>query len=621
MSNTTPHRWRGRALRIAAATAGTWMLAVSPAAAQPCSGLVWTPASSAGPSARYDHAMVYDGARQKVLLFGGRDTIRFYGDTWEWDSAASSWTLRASGGPSARYGHALAYDPARQKVILFGGRGATSHLGDTWEWDGASGTWTFLSNTGPTPRHYHAMAHDPQRGRTVSFGGIGNGPAHADTWEWDGTTWAHLSNAGPTPRFNLGMAYSPTRHRVVLYGGTDGRLCPADTLGWDGVGWAQFPLASPLGRFSNEAVWDTPNQRLLLFGGTTIGCTPGGGALDEAWSWDGQWLRLSTLGAGPRFGHAAAYDDSAGAVVMHGGAGQSALHGDTQLGRAGVPNDDSPGALPLAPGTLPVDLRCATTGTSGCAPTADLWYRYTATCDGQATATLAGTTFTPALTVFGGHPPGPVVACWSGSGRVATVTWPVTRGTTYSIQAGTSGGPAGTGTLTLSPCNSAGCPPAITVQSQTQRLYYVVGSASGQGWSWCLDWFGGGRGLACDYNVPGAAAGGSAAALVARWVDSIRRHSCPDTRLTARQLPPPNDDKFVVTLGGRQTVVNFAVGPVGQVPTCYLNPVHLCPFNARIGQIELPGDDRDGNGQDDVIDRLDRSDPDIGGDRSPPAAR
>ncbi|MHB8878486.1 MAG: hypothetical protein ACYC8T_32720, partial [Myxococcaceae bacterium] len=38
----------------------------------------------------------------------------------------------------ARYGHALAYDAARQRVVLFGGLDS-AYLTDTWEWDGT--TW------------------------------------------------------------------------------------------------------------------------------------------------------------------------------------------------------------------------------------------------------------------------------------------------------------------------------------------------------------------------------------------------------------------------------------------------------------------------------------------------
>ncbi len=80
-------------------------------------------------------------------------------------------------GPSARGEHSVAYDSARNRVVLFGGsqnRNAI-HLGDTWEWDGTQ--WTLVATTGPSPRRKPAMWFDPTIGKTVLFGGSnGNFP-------------------------------------------------------------------------------------------------------------------------------------------------------------------------------------------------------------------------------------------------------------------------------------------------------------------------------------------------------------------------------------------------------------------------------------------------------------
>jgi hypothetical protein len=59
--------------------------------------------------------------------------------SWEWDGA--QWTLRQDMGPAPRWGHALAFDSARGKAVLFGGFSAPpadpgvadSVLADTWE--------------------------------------------------------------------------------------------------------------------------------------------------------------------------------------------------------------------------------------------------------------------------------------------------------------------------------------------------------------------------------------------------------------------------------------------------------------------------------------------------------
>ena len=88
------------------------------------------PATS--PSARDGHAMAYDVARQRVVLFGGNSLTSIFSDTWEWDG--SNWTLRSpTTSPSERFGHAMAYDVAHQRVVLFGGAGSwPKAYSDTW---------------------------------------------------------------------------------------------------------------------------------------------------------------------------------------------------------------------------------------------------------------------------------------------------------------------------------------------------------------------------------------------------------------------------------------------------------------------------------------------------------
>ena len=79
-------------------------------------------APSTSPPAREGHAMAYDSARGRVVLFGGESFPALeYADTWEWDG--NTWAVRASAGatPRERIGHAMAYDSARGRVVLFGG--------------------------------------------------------------------------------------------------------------------------------------------------------------------------------------------------------------------------------------------------------------------------------------------------------------------------------------------------------------------------------------------------------------------------------------------------------------------------------------------------------------------
>lgn len=103
-------------------------------------GKAWKQASGGpAPRPRFGHALAFDRRSGVVLLYGGRDITGPIGDMWEWDG--QRWTEIALRGatPGLRSNHAMTYDPARHRTILYGGDNEQPRtLNDTWEWDGAS---------------------------------------------------------------------------------------------------------------------------------------------------------------------------------------------------------------------------------------------------------------------------------------------------------------------------------------------------------------------------------------------------------------------------------------------------------------------------------------------------
>ncbi len=295
-------------------------------------GSAWverTPASS--PPARFGHGMAYDAARGRVVLFGGYEFYsgRSLGDTWEWDGSA--WVERAPAtSPAARYGPAMAYDATRGRVVLFGGAGAAGNLADTWEWDGSD--WVERDAlAGPPPREYAAMTYDGARGRVVLFGGHaydGSDRYLSDTWEWDGASWTDRTpTASPPGRLWHGMAYESPRGRVVLFGGYDGDAPLGDTWEWDGGAWVErATFDGPAPRLGHAMAYDAATERVVLFGGFS-----GRAPLDDTWEWlDGAWVeRTPAASPPPRSDHAAAYDAARGRVVIFGGYAGFAFLGDT----------------------------------------------------------------------------------------------------------------------------------------------------------------------------------------------------------------------------------------------------------------------------------------------------
>ena len=86
-----------------------------------------------GPSPRVSHAMAYDEANGRTVLFGGvmAGGVRS-AETWAYDYASNTWTdLTAGTAPGARWGHAMIYDTALGKMVLFGGNAGT-RSDETW---------------------------------------------------------------------------------------------------------------------------------------------------------------------------------------------------------------------------------------------------------------------------------------------------------------------------------------------------------------------------------------------------------------------------------------------------------------------------------------------------------
>ncbi len=93
-----------------------------------------TPASGS-PALRDSHSFAYDASRGVCVLFGGNGSAELPGVNdalWEWNGNA--WTRVPFASPAARWGSKLLYDPAREGLVLFGGRerGATSESNAVW---------------------------------------------------------------------------------------------------------------------------------------------------------------------------------------------------------------------------------------------------------------------------------------------------------------------------------------------------------------------------------------------------------------------------------------------------------------------------------------------------------
>lgn len=315
--------------------------------------LIAVAASAATPSARFDGRMVYDPTTSHTILFGGSTptdtatkTSYEFNDTWDWNGLL--WTqLFPLHIPTARYGHVMVYDSARKRIVMFGGRtgGGKTDLNDTWIFQ--NGDWTQLNPPNSPPgRLLAGGAYDPLRDRVVIYGGASISadgktvtPFH-DMWEFDGTTWTQVLSDGPVIDKPLmvwddaraaimmlgvdsnlvshqyyysssahkwnevtgtrlpscvnegAITYQPTNGTVFFTGGAcSGITAVEDNEEWDGNQWNPKTVKVNVGRVYGQAqTFDVSRQEVLLFGGNPA---TGGLTRNQLWSYTGDWTPIS----------------------------------------------------------------------------------------------------------------------------------------------------------------------------------------------------------------------------------------------------------------------------------------------------------------------------------------
>jgi hypothetical protein len=103
-------------------------------------GSSWTLVPGTAPSISPIQPVVGLGSLGGLMMYDG-GVLQGAASTWVWQN--STWSRAATTGPSLRNGHALAYDSARNRVVLFGGFRPGQDFADTWEWDGTR--WTEIT--------------------------------------------------------------------------------------------------------------------------------------------------------------------------------------------------------------------------------------------------------------------------------------------------------------------------------------------------------------------------------------------------------------------------------------------------------------------------------------------
>ncbi|NAY93394.1 hypothetical protein GTQ34_15900 [Muricauda sp. JGD-17] len=222
----------------------------------------------------WDHSYVKLGDSDIIFLFGGRtfqdekSNLRIDLDsTWIYED--NMWSNLKIDGPENRSSHQLVFFNKLEKVVLFGGRNKDKVFGDTWIF--YQNNWKLLNSTNPPKRFGHSLAYDSKSNLVYMFGGHDGVNLLNDFWSFDGDTWKKLSVPnGPSPRMAHTMQFDD-RGNLVVFGGWDGSAKASDELWYYSKGkWQEIHMRKSLeGRLSGAMVFDPFKRRFFLFGGST----------------------------------------------------------------------------------------------------------------------------------------------------------------------------------------------------------------------------------------------------------------------------------------------------------------------------------------------------------------
>lgn len=135
--------------------------------------------SGARPLRRCLHHATFDAAKQQMYLYGGCASGFGpcpLGDLWSYDLRANRWTeIRSAGAPPGRERYGIGFDGARNRLVIYGGGTNAGPVADVWEYNLASGTWAETAAPGLAPRWRHESAEARDLGVVFFFGGEANG--------------------------------------------------------------------------------------------------------------------------------------------------------------------------------------------------------------------------------------------------------------------------------------------------------------------------------------------------------------------------------------------------------------------------------------------------------------
>jgi hypothetical protein len=286
----------------------------------------WVKGSSDGaPFQRIGHSLLYDSARDRVLLFGG-EGFGTNTETWSLDPALNWRKVEAPFDPYSTPvdNPAVVYHEVADSILVFGGEGAVGDTSQLIMLNLSHLDWRSLSPfTSPGERSGHQMVYNSQDQIAFLFGTLSKIPSLDTTglFSLDNNTWWFPGGVGPDRRLDHSMAYDSVNNRVVLFGGSNESQLFSDTwvFNFQNNSWIEvITNPTPSGRKDHSMAFDPSSGSVLLFGGQGDA-----GRFDDTWIFNvstQRWQKMNpTTSPSGRFGHSITVDESTGKAVLFGG--------------------------------------------------------------------------------------------------------------------------------------------------------------------------------------------------------------------------------------------------------------------------------------------------------------
>ncbi len=286
------------------------------------------------PDSRSFHSAIYEPSGKRMLVFGGRrstissgaeNNSQVLNDLWAYSPNLKQWSqISTTNTPSARYLHGSTYDSKRNRMLIFGGKNTSNtKLSEVWALDLTTLIWTQVTVTGtaPSPRAGSALYFDASADRLFVLAGGATGD---NVWSiyFDSPNqghWVKQSTTGAEPNTTIQGTYD-VRSSIAFNPTTSNATLSPETL--NSVSYAWTANASPYqgDNINGSLIFDPLNSQNVSLGG---GCCLALNSTGSAGNYSTSDLILGVDGAVTfpiaLHGHSAIYDPENLKMIVFGG--------------------------------------------------------------------------------------------------------------------------------------------------------------------------------------------------------------------------------------------------------------------------------------------------------------